>query len=404
MVTWTELSVSGAAPIPSAPPAAITPPTTPAPASAVTLELCGYDVESGAFLLSVGSAAALGAKRTRPESYLRREFVDFQTWDRQLRREQSGEQEQQPCERLPTRRARKLMEQSWLKNDASSGWRLELQKNVMACEKWVNDAFQLLPIDEQRVFVRNQQYQQYKQERADARADAQHAKALQQYFTSQPLVDLTLERVSAFLKTKTAGQLEITSDKLLWLEPSCGDGRFITSLLDAGAQRVVGIELDESLCKEARAAVHEHAQARRVEIHQGDFLVSQRAAGDGRETPGVGQHVIAIGNPPFGDKADASPSTDLIQRFFRHAASEWSAELIAFIVPERCARPAYTEVTLATLHAATHGSINITSSDWQLAVSEPLDGFYFEFRSTKRIRQPSALLIYHRLKEDLTHI
>ncbi|GAB9475019.1 hypothetical protein Gpo141_00012127 [Globisporangium polare] len=392
MVTWTEPPSSStiAAPIPSAPAQA-----APDADAAVTLELCGYDAENSAFLLSVFAAATIGAKRTRPESYLRREFVDFQTWDRHLSRVQ---QHGQPFERLPTRRARKLMEQSWLKNDASSGWRLELQKNVAACEKWVNDAFQLLPEDQQRVFLHNEQYQQYKQERADARVDAQHAKALQQYFTSQPLVDLTLERVAAFLKTKRGGELAFASDQILWLEPSCGDGRFVSSLLDAGAQHVVGIELDETLCREARAAVEEHAQEQRVEIRQGDFLASQRAVA-GEECPDASQLVVTIGNPPFGDKADAIPSADLIQRFFQHAAGEWRAELIAFIVPERCARPAYTQVTLATLHAATsHGDVN-SNNEWQLAVSEPLDGFYFEFRSTKRIKQPSVLLIYHRLRE-----
>lgn len=368
----------------------------------MTLELCGYDAENGAFLLSVASAASIGDKRTRPESYLRREFVDFQTWDRHWSRAQQHEQLAQPFERLPTRRARKLMEQSWLKNDALSGWRLELQKNVTACEKWVNDAFQLLPTDQQRVFLHNEQYQQYKQERADARADAQHAKALQQYFTSQPLVDLTLERVAAFLKTKCGGEFKFASDRILWLEPSCGDGRFVMSLLDAGAQHVVGIELDDTLCREARTAIEEYAQEQRVEIRQGDFLASQRqpVASALGEIPNAEQLVVAIGNPPFGDKADATPSTDLIQRFFQHAASKWRAELIAFIVPGRCARPAYTQVTLATLHAATRSDVGSNCNDeWQLAVSEPLDGFYFEFRSTKRIKQPSALLIYHRLRE-----
>lgn len=395
MVTWTEPTPAIAAPIPSAAAA-------PAADAAVTLELCGYDAENGAFLLSVASAASIGAKRTRPESYLRREFVDFQTWDRHWSRAQQHEQLAQPFERLPTRRVRKLMEQSWLKNDASSGWRLELQKNVAACEKWVNDAFQLLPANQQRVFLHNEQYQQYKQERADARADAQHAKALQQYFTSQPLVDLTLERVAAFLKTKRGGEFKFASDRILWLEPSCGDGRFVTSLLDAGAQHVVGIELDDTLCREARTAIEEYAQEQRVEIRQGDFLASHRqlVSGAPGEIPDAKQLVVAIGNPPFGDKADATPSTDLIQRFFQYAASEWRAELIAFIVPERCARPAYTQVTLATLHAATRSDAGSNCNDeWQLAVSEPLDGFYFEFRSTKRIKQPSALLIYHRLRE-----
>lgn len=362
----------------------------PSPPPRVALELCGFDAENGAFLLSAGSCGHIGTKRSRPESYLRREFVDFQNWDRQLNR--SRKEQQQAFERLPTRRIRKLMELSWLKNDVSSGWRIELQKNVVACEKWINDAFRLLSEEHAHVFLNNQQYQQYKAERADALAVAQHARDLQQYFTSQPLIDFALERVTECLKSF---KMALTCEEIVWLEPSCGDGRFVTSLLDAGARYVVGVELDEALYRESLDAVQEYEG--RAQIRHEDFLASQKLASlDARH------HVCAIGNPPFGDKSDTL-TTDLIQRFFQHAAREWDAQLIAFIVPERCARPAYAEMTLGTLRAAgssraTTGSSSTASgcagAKWQLVVSEPLDGYYFEFRTTKRIKQPSVLQIF----------
>uniref|UniRef100_K3WWW9 Uncharacterized protein n=1 Tax=Globisporangium ultimum (strain ATCC 200006 / CBS 805.95 / DAOM BR144) TaxID=431595 RepID=K3WWW9_GLOUD len=365
---------------PSAPPLQLhpLPPPPRETSSRVALAFCGFDAENGAFLLSAGSAGGpIGVKRSRPESYLRREFVDFQNWDRQLSRTQKAAQ--QPFERLPTRRLRKLMEFSWLKNDASSGWRVELQKNVVACEQWINMAFRLLPEDQAQVFLNNQLYQQCKAERADALADAQRAKDLQQYFTSQPLVDFTLETVAKWLSSV---KTDLKWDDVVWLEPSCGDGRFVTSLLDGGAFSVIGVELDEALFKETVDAVQEYDE--RAVIWNEDFLASHRPSrlNAHRHT------VVAIGNPPFGDRSPSDLSTDLIQRFFRHVAQEWGAQVIAFIVPARCARPAYTELTLATLSAANPGC------KWQLVVAEPLDDYYFEFRNTKRIKQPSVLQIF----------
>lgn len=409
----------------------------------VTLELCGYDAESGALLLTTRAsecaASAIGMKRSRPQSYMRREFVDLQTWDRQLSRAHSQQEQEQErddrvlshehathasgpvtqrFERLPTRRVRKLMAQSWLKHDTACGWRIELQKNVAATEAWLNAAFRLLPLEQQRVFLDSEQYQQHKHERALARADAQHARDLQQYFTSQSLIDLTLARVAALLQPVVCGAFAqdsksvddpLESERIVWLEPSCGDGRFVAALLAAGAHRVVGVELDSALCTVARAAVREYAPAR-VEICESDFLASKRTdtrlaaaeeAGerDEQRRPPV---VCAVGNPPFGDRVETASSTDLIQRFVVHAAREWRADVIAFIVPERCARTAYTSQTLAALasaedrDAASDSSADRTRCAWRVALSEPLESAHFEFRSTKRIKQPSALVIYAR--------
>ncbi len=70
------------------------------------------------------------------------------------------------------------------------------------------------------------------------------------------------------------------------LEPSCGDGVFIKALIKAGvpAHLIVGVEIDERLCKEARRETG-------VDIYHGDFLTDTRLEGGG---------YIALGNPPFG--------------------------------------------------------------------------------------------------------
>lgn len=429
---------------PSAPAPLPAPPLDSAhDATGATLELCGYDADSGTFLLcATAEAASSGSgKRSRPESYLRRELADFQRWDRQLARAQQEPEltvpesalvlshdpslpqpkptdQQQPQEapppqltpfdRLPVRRLRKLMAQNWLKHDVASGWRLELQKNVTASEKWLNDAFARLSVAHQCEFLHTEQYQQRLQERADARAQVQHARGLQQYFTSQALVDRTLERVATFLSTQCPDEATpLASDRFVWLEPSCGDGRFVASLLQAGATHVVGIELDSALCGDARAAIQAFGTERTVEIREGDFLTSRRAcsrvvsSGNDADADGTQRSVVVVGNPPFGDKMDGAVSTDLIQRFVAHAAGEWRAAVIAFIVPERCGRAAYKDLTLATLTAACDGaersSADEAAAAWRLASAESLDGFRFEFGGTKRIKQPSVLLMYARI-------
>ncbi|RLN72754.1 hypothetical protein BBJ28_00006285 [Nothophytophthora sp. Chile5] len=354
------------------------------PARRTALKLRGFHADrflltaAHAALLSPSSGDADTVSSSTPPKLLERDFADLQTWDRLLRRQQGRSD---ALQRLPTRRLRKLMAFNWERDDGSAGWRIELQKNVVACETWVNDAFVLLPTHLQHAFLDDGLYVAAKQEQAASRAEVKHARDLQQYFTSQPLVELVLARVLAFLQLKD-------QDNVVWLEPSCGDGRFVTALLRAGARHVVGYEIDEHLhgvaSEKAREAVAKDAIGAAdssLQICLGDFLESTSSAS-------TNQIVIAVGNPPFG--ARGGDGSDLVHRFFQHAALEWHASVIAFIVPERCSKPAFVETTLLQLAGA---------GSWRLATEEPLTGHEFEFGAggkLKSVKQPSVLQLFAR--------
>lgn len=345
----------------------------------VQLTLDGYDLER--CVLSMRASAAdeaaevqCGDAHPADGLVLQRAFVDLQAWDRALAH--SGESR---LPRLSTRRWRQLMELTWTRGDESKGWRIELQKNVSACEQWLNAAYKALPTDQQRAFVDEDGYRAYQEQRAAVRAAKQHARDMQQYFTSAPLIDCVLSSVTDWLAQH---KIEVSSERVVWLEPSCGDGRILSALLKAGARRVHGFELDEALCRRARDNV-QASEGAVCSIQQGDFLASRRSHHDQ-------DLLFALGNPPFGSKDKEGAREDLILSFYLHTSVEWKASMIAFIVPERCASPSFVA---STLEALSTGPTQ-TSTQWRLALTQSLDGFSFEFMTVHEFRQPSVLQLF----------
>uniref|UniRef100_M4BJD0 Uncharacterized protein n=1 Tax=Hyaloperonospora arabidopsidis (strain Emoy2) TaxID=559515 RepID=M4BJD0_HYAAE len=355
-----------------------------------SLELCGFSTDRGCFLLTAAHSDGADSSHSRDLTSgttvynLEREFVDLQSWDRLLRHASTSQ-------RLPTKRLRKLMAANWLRGDTAAGWRLDMQKNVRACEDWLNVAFVQLPVQQQQEFLHDGMYAAMKLKRAAALADSKRARDLQQYFSSTEMVHLVVTSVQAYLKQRA----------VVWLEPSCGDGRFLTALLQAGAQHVVGYEIDskvQSLAEQnVRLAASDVAGVPRpfsgegssvqAQVYLGDFLTS-------RSCVPADKFVVAVGNPPFSTKG--KNRNDLVHDFFRHAASEWRAHVIAFIVPERCSRPLFVETTLQQLNRQQMDNETVVLS-WTLAMELPLTDYEFEFgarKALKRVRQPSVLQLF----------
>ncbi|POM79622.1 Site specific DNA-methyltransferase, partial [Phytophthora palmivora] len=286
----------------------------------MTLELRGFSADRGRFLLTTTRSETFSNGDVRASTVtavriFERDLVDLQRWDRLLRRSH---------QRLPTKRLRKLMATNWVRGDRAAGWRLEMQKNVSVCDDWLNAAFAQLPPQHQQEFLDDDLYVAAKRKRAAARAESKQARDLQQYFTSPELVGLVVKRVMEHVE-----KLE----NVVWLEPSCGDGRFLTALIRAGARDVVGYEIDEMLHGLAEKNVYQAATDAsgteesnvQVQVTLGDFLMSKTSTS-------ADKIVVAVGNPPFGAKG--GDGSDLVHQFFRHAATEWKACVIAFIVPE----------------------------------------------------------------------
>ncbi|OWZ00238.1 Type I restriction-modification system, M subunit [Phytophthora megakarya] len=328
----------------------------------MALELRGFNADRGRFLLTARPNSNDDATAVR---IFERELADLQRWDR-LRRS---------ARRLPTKRLRKLMAASWVRGDCAAGWCVELQKNVSVCEDWINATFSQLLVPQQQQFLDEELYTAAKRQRVALRAERKHARDLQQYFTSAELVELVVERVMQHARAL---------GDVLWLEPSCGDGRFMTALLQAGARHVVGYEVDEKLHSLAEKNVRQAAEATdsSARVYLGDFLRSSSSVSRDKV-------VVAVGNPPFGAKG--GDGSDLVHHFFRHTAREWRARVIAFIVPERCSRPGFVETTLQQLQP------HDTAVSWKLATELPLTDHHFEFGmgdQLQRVRQPSVLQIW----------
>lgn len=354
------------------------------------LELHGFSAGRGRFLLTVPRTTTGSSNNSEDLCsgdalairVLERDLVDLQRLDRQLRnRGPSG------LQRLPTKRLRKLMSSNWVRGDRASGWRIELQKNVSVCEDWLNTAVVHLPSALQQEFLDDDLYTATKRKWASERAESKHARDMQQYFSSAELVDLVVKTVMMHLNVEQ--QREV-----VWLEPSCGDGRFLTTLLRARAQHVVGYEIDEKLHVVAKKNVQQAAfdvssvdKVSTVQAHVcvEDFLASKS------HVP-ADKFVVAVGNPPFGAKG--GDGSDRVHQFFRHAARTWRARIIAFIVPERCSRREFVENTLKQLE-----DLDGAAGAWTLATELALTGFQFEFGTgakLKRVRQPSVLQLFVR--------
>ncbi|KAI9914170.1 hypothetical protein PsorP6_004948 [Peronosclerospora sorghi] len=224
------------------------------------LELCGYCTESGRFLLATrplndhSSTKNATFSSSTPLEKVERAFVDLQHWDRLLRCTSSSN-----FQRLPTKLWRKLMELNWIRGNACAGWRVELQISVLTCEKCMNHAFTHLSTHQQREFLDDHMYAALKQKIAAARADNRHARDLQQYFIIRNCCAVVA---------------------VLWRRPV---------LLRAGAQYVVGYEIDDKLQPVATQSVARAVadvatrsgtlpRARETihaQFYQGDFLVSR---------------------------------------------------------------------------------------------------------------------------------
>lgn len=123
---------------------------------------------------------------------------------------------------------------------------------------------------------------------------------LQQYFAS----DLNIHTV-----LQLAYESLVDVDSVCFVEPSCGDGRILQSLLQRGANNVVGCDIDPVVAQQAdqavRAAMRPH---QRAAVVVQDFLTTTRETFLSTAAPTTsGEHtdessverVVVIGGPPY---------------------------------------------------------------------------------------------------------
>ncbi|KAJ0393990.1 hypothetical protein ATCC90586_005248 [Pythium insidiosum] len=275
--------------------------------------LCGFDAATDLFTIALSAGDNLGRGRC-----IERRVQDLQALDRCLQRLPSqslSETAAVPAPRLSLRRLKKLTATSWTRGDRSRGWRDEFRKNVSALDDWLARCLESLGAsDEWRRFADDDAYAAHQRARQAARQSEQRARQLQQFFTSAPLIAELLDVLGTHLASDSPWSWD--REDVLFVEPSCGDGRVVSALVEIGARHVVAFEVDPALSEQARSSLPPA-----VAVVHADFLTSRRP----ERAPST---VIAVGNPPFGEfTRDPTSVTkrDLVPLFVRHLAVEWRA-------------------------------------------------------------------------------
>ena len=132
------------------------------------------------------------------------------------------------------------------------------------------------------------------------------------------------------------------------LEPSCGDGSFLSAILDqltgtgsSRARELIGIEIDPHLAMRAQAVIEGHSASKKMDIqptvHNADFFREYLAGSyfnNSDERLGLlhGGFDLIVGNPPFGGTFDHSIEDTLDARLGSRQGRKIKKETYAFFI------------------------------------------------------------------------
>ena len=125
------------------------------------------------------------------------------------------------------------------------------------------------------------------------------------------------------------------------LEPSCGDGAFLSAVVDrladgGGACEIVGVEIDAALAEKSSEVVRRHGV--RAEVRRADFFAEYlNAASFGDDRNGRGRlrresFDLIVGNPPFGGTFDRDIEDALDARLGKRLGRKIKKETYAFFI------------------------------------------------------------------------
>ena len=216
--------------------------------------------------------------------------------------------------------------------------------------------------------------------------------AFGQYFchpdNARQLVHVALSRLQSILAHRP-------QDKLLFLEPSCGHGQIIETLLQelqspespfqASKYQVRGIDIDETAIQQCREKFSDNM----VALSNNNFLESSLDDFSGWTDDCL---VVVIGGPPYtagagrGTSDDASLCRDLPMQFVRHSFSSLRASIVCFLMPARCARVDYVK----------DGWIPEQYTAETIQLDAPSTFF---FQGSDPVTQPSVLQCFRRVEQ-----
>ena len=226
------------------------------------------------------------------------------------------------------------------------------------------------------------------------------AARLGQYFASNDNARLVIRKLIELLERDNESN---TNGSLVFVEPSCGDGRIISELLNATKQlkanntKIVGYDIDPTAIERAKA----NLSGNEVALECKDFLSLTRrdllsaisstsltipeeetSSRKRRRVDDDNGKVIVLGGPPYTPKP-------LPQQFILHSIQQLKAEIVVFILPERCKKDA------DQLQQTLNNTTNEASRKWIYSNTE-LENIDFSFEQST-IQQPSVLQCWYQM-------
>jgi hypothetical protein len=186
---------------------------------------------------------------------------------------------------------------------------------------------------------------------------------------------------------KLVNRLDHRDKGIIFVEPSCGDGRIIiellrilsTSLLDPS---VIGYDIDSSAINRSIQNITKIQGTKLAPIFKcNNFLsTSLQDLHQDLDLTNESNHLtIVIGGPPYTPR-------DLPERFIMHSIYEYCADVVVFILPERCRKDADRIQKILNDKGRTQ---------WYF-VNRDLANITFDFQGSL-VMQPSFLQYWHHM-------
>jgi hypothetical protein len=267
---------------------------------------------------------------------------------------------------------------------------------------------------------------------------------LGQYFctpaNAQQLVDCLVRRVAQLCRRCD----RLNSRRLVLVEPSCGHGQVVWTLLHVlqtmkqeyeadpehctnvfaffGDVEIRGYDIDPVAIQQCQETARGRDTCISTCFEVADFLATRRDSIAHR--PGIETWTVVIGGPPYSSRSNSAVSSisghpvrtgaiclDCPQRFVQHAALEWEAMMVTFLMPRRCRRMQLDDYKQASppsagkcplgqtrqVKEAGRNENNATwpseADTWKMEAHDLIDGstFYFQGQLDGTVTQPSII-------------
>jgi hypothetical protein len=295
-------------------------------------------------------------------------------------------------------------------------------------------------------------------ETIEATTTLRESSRLGQYFASKEnslkVVACALEKILPLYRRGDTGddKTNRNTTRILFVEPSCGHGDIILSLIEAlkeheirpDAVCIMGYDIDPGVihtCRQRKEFRPRAASGNGIGI--GDcysdypvlwecksFFETSRencirdfetffnnsnnnnhtgctATYHDRDTQPGDQELLVccLGGPPYttGQGSGSAMKRDLPERFIDHCFTEWKADAISFLLPARykermkatlCDGALVTRPQTGTI-ATTAGTTDCKTKRW-ICETQELEASTFFFRGTTKVTQPSIIQIVYR--------